>query len=150
MSTPNWAIGFIKTCARGSIIDVTTISALWAWEIKNVGSNKSPFLPGSWIKRPKTSSWLLKYFWLKRFNLIPNGLALVNKTLNVWSKTFSSTKKVFEDLFFLEEKLIVIASAAAVPSSKRDALAMEKPVNSQIKVWKLNKASNLPWAISAW
>ena len=73
----------------------------------------------------------------------------MSKTLKVWSYTFSSTRKTLEDLFFLEAKLIVIASAAAVPSSKRDALATENPVNSQIKVWKLNKASNLPCAISA-
>jgi hypothetical protein len=44
----------------------------------------------------------------------------------------------------------VTASAAAVASSSRDALAMSKPVRSHTIVWKLRSASSLPWEISAW
>ena len=43
-----------------------------------------------------------------------------------------------------------LASAAAVPSSSRLAFATGRPVNSQIIVWKLSRASRRPWAISAW
>ena len=43
-----------------------------------------------------------------------------------------------------------MASAAAVPSSSNDALATSIPVRSNTMVWKFNKASNLPCAISAW
>ena len=39
---------------------------------------------------------------------------------------------------------IVIASAAAVLSSNRDAFANSMPVRSDTTVWKFNKASNLP------
>ena len=55
-STPNSEIGLIKTCASGSIHAVTIISDLCAWDIKNVGSNNCPFLPGNCNKIPKTSS----------------------------------------------------------------------------------------------
>lgn len=43
-----------------------------------------------------------------------------------------------------------MASAAAVASSSRDALAMGRPVNELIMVWKLIRDSNLPCEISAW
>jgi len=42
-----------------------------------------------------------------------------------------------------------MASAAAVPSSSIDALAMSMPVRSQTIVWKLSNASSRPCAISA-
>ena len=41
-----------------------------------------------------------------------------------------------------------LASAAAVASSSNEALAISRPVRSQIMVWKLNKASSRPWLIS--
>ena len=44
----------------------------------------------------------------------------------------------------------VIASAAAVPSSSRLALAVGSPVRSPITVWKLSSASSRPWEISGW
>ena len=45
---------------------------------------------------------------------------------------------------------IAIASAAAVASSRRDALAISMPVRSLTIVWKLSSASSLPWEISGW
>ena len=41
-----------------------------------------------------------------------------------------------------------MASAAAVPSSSNDALAMSIAVRSMTMVWKLSNASNRPWEIS--
>src|SRR2546422_8904086 len=43
-----------------------------------------------------------------------------------------------------------IASAAAVPSSSSEALAISSPVRSDTIVWKLSSASSRPCAISAW
>lgn len=43
-----------------------------------------------------------------------------------------------------------IASAAAVASSSREALAISKPVMSDTMVWKLSKLSSLPWDTSGW
>jgi hypothetical protein len=44
---------------------------------------------------------------------------------------------------------IVIASAAAVPSSSSEADAISIPVRSRTTVWKLSSDSRRPWAISA-
>ena len=44
----------------------------------------------------------------------------------------------------------VMASAAAVASSRSEALARGSPVRSDTMVWKLSSASRRPWAISAW
>ena len=44
----------------------------------------------------------------------------------------------------------VIASAAAVPSSSRDALEVVSPVRSETIVWKFSSASSRPWLISGW
>ncbi len=44
----------------------------------------------------------------------------------------------------------VIASAAAVPSSSSEALAVGRPVRSPITVWKLSSASSRPCEISGW
>ena len=43
-----------------------------------------------------------------------------------------------------------MASAAAVASSNKEALAIGSPVKSQTMVWKFNKLSKRPCAISAW
>ena len=43
-----------------------------------------------------------------------------------------------------------MASAAAVPSSSSEALAISIPVRSITAVWKLSSASRRPCAISAW
>ena len=45
---------------------------------------------------------------------------------------------------------MVIASAAAVASSRSDAFATCIPVRSRTMVWKFSRASRRPWAISAW
>ena len=45
---------------------------------------------------------------------------------------------------------MVIASAAAVPSSSIDELAMSRPHRSATIVWKLTIASSRPWLISGW
>ena len=44
----------------------------------------------------------------------------------------------------------VIASAAAVASSRSDAFATSSPVNEITIVWKFKSASRRPCAISAW
>jgi hypothetical protein len=50
----------------------------------------------------------------------------------------------------LARRTNVIASAAAVPSSSRLALAVGNPVRSPITVWKFSRASSRPWEISGW
>ena len=64
----------------------------------------------------------------------------------------SETKKVrwAEASPSLSRWLIIMASAAAVPSSSIEALAISRPVRSPTTVWKLRSASRRPWEISAW
>jgi len=50
----------------------------------------------------------------------------------------------------LARRSSVIASAAAVPSSSIDALAISMPVRSSTIVWKLRSASRRPCEISGW
>ena len=44
----------------------------------------------------------------------------------------------------------VTASATAVLSSSREALAVSRPVRSDTMVWKFRSASSRPWLISGW
>ena len=89
---------------------------------------------------------------------IAKALSLESKILLLDEPTSSlspqDTKNLFAFTFFwslvLNENNIDIASAAAVLSSKRDAFASSIPVRSATMVWKFKRASNLPWAISAW
>lgn len=55
----------------------------------------------------------------------------------------ASTAKTFESLFEVR-RIKVIASAAAVDSSSKDALATSSPVKSVTIVWKLIRASKRP------
>ena len=50
----------------------------------------------------------------------------------------------------LARRTSVIASAAAVPSSSSEALAVGSPVRSPMTVWKVMSASSRPWEISGW
>ena len=50
----------------------------------------------------------------------------------------------------LARRSSVIASAAAVPSSRSEAFAVGSPVRSPTTVWKLMRASRRPWEISGW
>ena len=50
----------------------------------------------------------------------------------------------------LARRTRVIASAAAVPSSSREALEVVSPVRSETIVWKFSSASRRPWLISGW
>ena len=50
----------------------------------------------------------------------------------------------------LARRTSVIASAAAVPSSSSEALAVGSPVRSPTMVWKFSSASSRPCEISGW
>ena len=104
-----------------------------------------PELVGYCNNIPKVSSSNLL---LPVIILIPRGSALVFTTFTVCGLMSSETIKV--DLFPLRIlQAILIDSAAAVASSRRDAFEISIPVRSQTIVWKFKSASNLPCAISA-
>ena len=80
---------------------------------------------------------------------MPTGSARVRSTAIVWGWVSGSTTKVSLGLFD-SRRAMLIASAAAVPSSSMDALARSRPVRSATMVWKLRSASSRPWLISGW
>ena len=80
---------------------------------------------------------------------MPMGSARVCTTAMVWGWHRSDTKKRLRSPFTLPARRLM-ASAAAVPSSRREALPMSRPVRSMHMVWKFSSASRRPWAISAW
>lgn len=67
-------------------------------------------------------------------------MGLVARGIVVWFRTWAVTH--------LKQRLS--ASAAAVPSSRREALATSMPVRSATMVWKFKRLSSRPWAISGW
>ena len=63
----------------------------------------------------------------------------------------ASTRNTASALLPLAARLArVMASAAAVASSRSEALARLIPVRSAIIVWKFKSASRRPWEISGW
>jgi hypothetical protein len=79
----------------------------------------------------------------------PRGCARVSTTAMVCGWAPASTTKTLR-LRSCASTHMFIASAAAVASSRREALASGKPVRSPIMVWKLMRASRRPCEISAW
>ena len=80
---------------------------------------------------------------------MPIASARVRTTSIVCGSASASTTNGPE-AFRLPRRTSVIASAAAVPSSSRHALAVGRPVRSPMTVWKLSSASSRPWQISGW
>jgi len=73
----------------------------------------------------------------------------VRTTSTVWGWQSWATKSAL-DPFWAMLWNIVIASAAAVPSSRSDAFATGSAVRSSTMVWKLSSASSRPCEISGW
>jgi hypothetical protein len=80
---------------------------------------------------------------------MPIASARVLTTSMVCGSASASTTKGPSALRFAR-LTSVIASAAAVPSSSSDALAVGRPVRSPTTVWKLISASRRPCEISGW
>ena len=80
---------------------------------------------------------------------MPIASARVRTTSMVWGSASLSTTNG-PVAFRSARRTSVIASATAVPSSSRLALAVGSPVRSPTTVWKLISASSRPWEISGW
>ncbi|MNN77194.1 hypothetical protein D3C81_1936380 [compost metagenome] len=80
---------------------------------------------------------------------MPSGSARVRSTSRVCGWQWTDAKKAGA-LFFARRLQKVMASAAAVASSSREALAISMPVRSLTRVWKFSRASRRPWEISGW
>ena len=80
---------------------------------------------------------------------MPSGRARVARTLRICGCR-SAAAKNRDFLRLPAANAMFIASAAAVASSSREALAISSPVRSLIMVWKFSSASSLPCEISGW
>ena len=85
----------------------------------------------------------------KRASFQPSGCARVASTASVCGCKSAHTA-IVSDLVREEACAIATASAAAVASSSREALAIGMPVRSHTMVWKFSSASSRPCASSAW
>ncbi len=81
---------------------------------------------------------------------MPSGSARVASTARVCGSTSVSTRNTASSPALAARRSSVIASAAAVGSSSRLALATSSPVRSVIRVWNVSSASSRPWLISGW
>ena len=108
-----------------------------------------PSVVGYWTSAPQKSSDGSNFAGLPTTTVIPSHFARISTTAIVCGWQSSATKN-FCRVSPVIPWHMVIASAAAVPSSSSDAPASGRPVSSEIMVWKLRSASRRPCATSAW
>ena len=131
----------VKAKISQAIIVSTPLSL--ALVISLVKSRTSPFVPGYCISVAKQS--LKSLFVISATtSSIPSGLARVCKIVIVCGCVFTSTKNLLDLFLRLARLAIIIASAAAVGSSSKEALEISIPVRSIIICWKLSNISNRP------
>ncbi len=117
--------------------------------IRSVKSTTSPLVVGYWNKAPKMS-WLAASWAGPMIMSKPNCSARVLTTSMVCTCTSSAIKKLFAFFALATRLASAMASAAAVASSSKEALAKSRPVKSIDIVWKFNSDSKRPCAISGW
>ena len=100
------------------------------------------------MSAPKKSSVNKNVFASPITNSIPRGAERVTRRSMFWGKQVSETKNLCVFRFTASRLLfpnsIAIASAAAVASSNKEALAIGMAVKSITIVWKFNRASKRP------
>ena len=151
MSAPHSPGGDSRVRARRSVATTTTIPAAFASSTVGIRSRTSPLAPGYWSRTPKDSPSRksMSSGWATATSMSIHR-ARARMTSMVWGKASVSTQKRRARRRREIRRAMVMASAAAVPSSSREALEISKPVRSETMVWKLSSASSRPWEISGW
>ena len=151
MSAPSSPGGVARTHANGSVATTASPPTSWTRAIASVQSMTAPVDVGNENSAPNNPAPTRSSNCAASptTRSIPIGSAHVRNTARVWGCTSACTKND-GDALFDSRRAIVIASAAAVPSSSSDALATSSPVSSVTTVWKLRIASRRPWLISGW
>ena len=150
-SAPNSPGGVKTHSASRSVATATRALTLWAAAMMPLRSPMRPELPGYDTSTPKAPSAISSMLACARSATItsmPSGSARVATTSMVWGWVSASTMKRSSGALRLSRRSRVIASAAAVPSSSSEALAMPIAHRSVTMVWKLISASRRPWDIS--
>ena len=141
-SAPNWPGAFNSNNAIGSV--ATATMALFAFNaaISALSLRISPWVVGYCNKAPNTSCDAASAALATTISK-PNISARVFTTSMVCGCT-SSAIKYRLDLLLVTRLASAMASAAAVASSSKDALASSMPVKSSVNCWKFNSDSKRP------
>ena len=142
MSAPISPGDFNRTSDSRSTAMLTSAPCSCAWAMAGVKSVTVPSMPGYWKIAPKTSC-CAKFSMSSTTTSISSSSARVLTTSMVCGKQWLATNNL--SLFLRLERFIsVIASAAAVASSNKEAFEISMPVRSMITCWKLSSASKRP------
>ncbi len=147
MSAPSSPGAAMSVRASRSAAATTSAPASWAAAATARKSRSRPEAPGYCTSTPKLSGSSPSSGCST--SVMPSGSALVASTALVWGSASASTTNT--ELFDLPaRRASVMASAAAVASSSRDAPETGRPVRSETTVWKFSSASRRPCEISGW
>ena len=152
-SAPSSPGGVSRHIASRSVATATRALTLWAAAMIPLKSPMRPELPGYDTSTPNAPSAISSMSACSKSattTSMPSGSALVVTTSMVWGWVSASTMNRFSGALRLSRRSSVMASAAAVPSSSSEALAMPMAHRSVTMVWKLISASRRPWEISGW
>ncbi len=150
MSAPNSPGGVSRVRASRSVATVTRAPAAWARSQRARWSRRAPSVAGYWSSAPTTLGPKAKASGSPTVTSMPRASARVWTTAIVCGWQRWSTRYTGRPSCLVTATVRYIASAAAVASSRREALATGRPVRSATTVWKFSSASSRPCAISAW
>ena len=150
MSAPHSPGGVSRASERRSAATMTAAPSPRARCAKAPWSITAPSVAGYCRRKPKTGALKSNASTSPTTTSMSRAAARVFTTSMVCGWQWSETKKVLRSAPPAIPYAIAMASAAAVPSSRSEALATGRPVRSTTIVWKLRSASRRPCAISAW
>jgi deoxyinosine 3'endonuclease (endonuclease V) len=136
--------------ASRSLATTTSAPAALAFSTKGRQSITAPSVAGYCTSTPSVGLAKSYVAASPTTTRTPLGLARARTTSMVCGWQVREMKKVRAFSLGCTARHRFMASAAAVPSSSIEALAMAMPVRSQTSVWKLRIASRRPCEISAW
>ncbi len=150
-SAPHAPGGRSSVKASRSLATTSRAPAACTRAATSSSSKSAPSLAGYWTRAPNTFSSQRNRCRSATTTSRPSGSARVLTTSMVCGWQWSATRKTLaRGRRSSRRRHSVMASAAAVASSRREALATGMAVSSETMVWKLRSASRRPWAISAW
>mmetsp|Transcript_6015 Transcript_6015/g.23367 ORF Transcript_6015/g.23367 Transcript_6015/m.23367 type:complete len:235 (+) Transcript_6015:2201-2905(+) len=149
MSAPMSPGLFSSVSARRSVAQTTSVPCAWHASTNSLWSSASPKVLGYCTSTPAyVSSARSAFATSPTTTSTPLALPRVWMRAMVCGWQSSATKNL---LRFLEIAMhMFMASAAAVASSRSEALAISMPVRSATIVWKFSSICKRPCEISAW
>ena len=136
-SAPSSPGGVSRVKASRSVQTAASAPASWARATTSATGTTAPSSAGVWSRTPKTVSSNRIAVGSSTSTSMPNGSARPRTTSMVWGKQPRDTSSRSAPAALRERTrcIIAIASAAAVASSRSEALATGIPVRSPTIVW---------------